>query len=168
MQVMEASIKTHLPAALSLCGEQTEHCQHFTCNAGSLAAFSISLLLAPHKIIIQDRLRCLDLLWYYTPHYIICISMSTQWICCFFFFCHPLLVCGGRNVVICDNSSCFGTIATGRVGKWFPHKLFVRAQPPPPAGVADFLCMQTLCWLWFTCFSVLEEFIPTVAPFNSR
>lgn len=38
---------------------------------------------------------------------------------------HPVLVCGGRNVVMCGNSSCSGTIALGSLGKLFPHKLFV-------------------------------------------
>lgn len=38
---------------------------------------------------------------------------------------HPVLVCGGRNAVMCGNSSCFGTIALGSLGKLFPHKLCV-------------------------------------------
>lgn len=38
---------------------------------------------------------------------------------------HLVLVCGGRNAVMCGNSSCFGTIALGSLEKLFPHKLFV-------------------------------------------
>ena len=79
----------------------------------------------------------------------------------------PVLVCGGTNAVICCNGSSSGTVAMGRVGKWFPHKLFLRVFLHLLLESHHSLCVQTLCWLWFARFSVSDEFVLTVAVFNS-
>ena len=155
MQLMEASIKTRLQSSLwKLNTVSTLHAIQF-----QWPHFQFHCYWTPCKIIIQDKLQWLDLRWYYTPHCIICISIPTS--------LHPLLVCAGRNAVICGNSSCFGTTATGRDGEMVSAWTVWRCVPPPPARVAYSLCMQTFVDCDSPAVLFVDQFIPAEAVFNS-
>lgn len=91
---------------------KTEHCQHFMCDAVSMTAFNF-VVIGPlqNHYSRYATVASFDLVLYATL-YNLHINFHTVHT-----VFHPLLVCRGRDAVICGNSSCFGTIAMGRLGK---------------------------------------------------
>lgn len=124
MQVMEASVKTDLPLSFqsSLCTLwKVSTVSTFQCGFND--RISSFIVIGPLQ---NHYSRQATVAWFalilYTTLYNLHINLHTVNT-----ILHPVLACGGRNAVICGNSTCIGTMAMGRVGKWFPRKLFVCA-----------------------------------------
>lgn len=132
---MEA-LKTDFPS--SVLPEQplrSPPCEHFQCSGPILIFIVIGPFQNHYATYDTVGTFALESACLYSTLYNLHISFHVVSV-----VLHPVLVCRGRNAIICANSSCFGTIALGSLWKWFSHKLFMSGRLRESRIVSAFKC----------------------------